>query len=178
MTTRFRKENGVFSWTDRRGSGTIRKLALDRMPWANIGANSTQGMSLPTLFEQEDSRISNRGKHLSRAGSGALPDEVREERAGKDEKRMRKLHTAHNEAKKPLTAHVWPNCRRDEDEMFEAEEELPRRKRSRAKDPLQVSPSDPNIALSFLAPAVPAGAITTYERLSPGTTTRRPQTQP
>lgn len=154
-TTRFRKENGMISWIDREGSDTIRKYALGRMPRANIDANSTQGMRSPTLFEQEDSRNSNKGKYLSRAGRRALPDEVRKERARKEEERMQKLHAAHNEVKEQLTARVCAKRKRDDDGMSEPEEDLPQRKRSRAKDPLQVSPSDPNIASSFLTTPSP-----------------------
>lgn len=98
-TTRFRKENGMVSWTEREGSGTIRQHTLDRMPHANVDANSTQGLSLPTLFEQENSRSSNKGKFLKRAGTRALSDGTRKERAIKEEERLERLHAAHIEAK-------------------------------------------------------------------------------
>lgn len=96
-TTRFRKENGLISWTKREGSDSIRSYMLERMPQANILANSTQGMPAPTLFEQEDSRTSNRGKHLARAGRHALPDETRKERAQRENERLQRLRDNHLE---------------------------------------------------------------------------------
>lgn len=69
------------------------------MPQANITANSTQGMPVPTLFELEDFRTSNRGKHLARAGPRALSDENRKERAQRENERLQRLHVDHIEAK-------------------------------------------------------------------------------
>lgn len=83
-TNRFRKENGLISWTEREGTNSIRSYTMKRMPQANITANSTQGMSVPTLFEQEDSRTWNKGKYLARAGRHALSDDTRKERARKE----------------------------------------------------------------------------------------------
>lgn len=121
-TTRFRKENGMISWTSREGSDTIRQYILDHMPRANIDANSTQGMSLPTFFEQEDSRISNKGKYLNRAGGRALSDDVRMERARKAEEKLQKLHAAHI-AVEQLTTHVCAKRGLEDDGMSEPREE-------------------------------------------------------
>lgn len=96
-TTRFRKEKGLVSWTKREGSDSIRSYMLERMPQANILANSTQGMPAPTFFEQKDSRTSNRGKHLARAGRRALPDETRREKAQRENERLQRLHEDHLE---------------------------------------------------------------------------------
>lgn len=98
-TTRFRKENGLISWTEREGGGNIRQYLLKRMPLANIEANSTHWMSIPSLFEQEDSRSSNRGQHLKRAGGRALSNDIRNERERLNMERLERLRTADIEAK-------------------------------------------------------------------------------
>lgn len=90
-TTRFRQENGLISWTNKQGSASIRSYMLEHMSQTNIDANSTQGMRLQSRFQQQDSRSSNKGKTPSRAGSRALPDAIRKERAAKEEEKMEKL---------------------------------------------------------------------------------------
>lgn len=136
-TTRFRTENGLSSWTNREGSNNIRRYMSKRMPQANIDANSTEGMSLPTLFEQEDSRASNKGKFLNRAGGRALPNDVREEMAQKENSRLQKLRTAHIEAGHQIAGDESAKRRREHDGESEPDEETRPIKRSRGNGPLQ-----------------------------------------
>lgn len=154
-TTRFRKENGMVSWTEREGSGTIRQHTLDRMPHANVDANSTQGLSLPTLFEQEDSRSSNKGKFLKRAGTRALSDGTRKERAIKEEERLERLHAAHIEARQELTVQVGAKRRREDDRTSEVGEESRQRKRTRGNVPSQDSHSSSNVPSASQFAALP-----------------------
>lgn len=95
---------------------------------ANAAANSTQGMPLPTAFEQEESRFSNKGKHPTRAGGRALSNTTRKERADKEEKRLEKLHAADIEAES-RTAIPTGGKRKRENES--PTEELPRIKRTK-----------------------------------------------
>lgn len=99
-TDRFRKANGLISWTGREGSDNIRSYVRKSMPRANILTNSTQGMPVPTLFEQEDSRTSNKGKHLNRAGRRALSGDTRRGRAQKENERLQRLLVDHIEVNK------------------------------------------------------------------------------
>ena len=87
-TAHFRKENGLISWTEREGTDSIRSYMLTQ---TNITANSTQGMSAPTWFEQEDSRTLNKGKYLARAGRRAHSNGTRRQRARKENARVHRL---------------------------------------------------------------------------------------
>lgn len=127
--TRFRKENGLISWTEREGGNNIRQYFVDRMPEENIAANSTQGMPVPTLFEQEDSRSKNRGQHLNRAGDRALSDDTRKERANKEQLKLEKLRVADIEAKKATVR--LGGKRKREDIPLTTKKEPPRSKRTR-----------------------------------------------
>lgn len=129
-TSRFRDENGLISWTKREGSGNVRQYRLDRMSDANIAANSTQGMVLPTLFEQGELRTLNKGQHLNRAGGRALSDDTRRERAKNEQQRLAKLHAADIEAAKQAAV---PNDRKRkrEDNLSVTEPKLPQSKRVR-----------------------------------------------
>ncbi|MCJ1261094.1 hypothetical protein MMC22_000958 [Lobaria immixta] len=129
-TTRFRKENGLISWTEREGGNNIRQYLLKRMPRANIDANSTHRMSIPSLFEQEDSRSSNRGQHLERAGGRALSNDIRNERERKNIERLERLRTADIEAKKQVGMQSGGKRKRD-NVLSDVEEGSQRSKRIR-----------------------------------------------
>lgn len=137
-TTRFRKENGLISWTDREGSDSIREHVRARMSQTNIDANSTQGMRLPTLLEQEESRSSNKGQFLARAGARALPDAIRKKRGAKEEERMQKLRADDNEQKKQMKIKSGVKRMRDE-VLLEAGEVLQQGKRLRTAVALPAS---------------------------------------
>lgn len=151
-TRRFRQENGLVSWTGRQGSDTTRKLIVDHMPEANLKANSTQGMSLPTLFEQGASRASNKGQYPSRVGDQALPDDVKRERAQKVKEKLEKLHAAQFETEQRLIVPVGRKRGREDDGISETEEESRPSKRSRHGDALE---SNPDIAASFPVATLP-----------------------
>lgn len=59
----------------------FQKYVLDRMPQVFANASTTEGLSQPTLFKQENSRSSNKGIFLSRTGGRALADNIRKSRA-------------------------------------------------------------------------------------------------
>lgn len=52
---------------------TGRDIVVEHISEANIDANSTQGMRLPTLFEHDDSRIPNKGTVSFPGGQSCSP---------------------------------------------------------------------------------------------------------
>lgn len=92
-TTCFRKENELILWKDREGSDSIPGYMRARICQANIDANSTQGMRLPTLLEQEESRSSSKEQFLAWASARALLDD-KKKRGAKEEERIQKLRGA------------------------------------------------------------------------------------
>ena len=146
--SRFRKENGLISWTEREGTDSIRSYATKLMPQSNLTANSTLGMPAPTLFEQEDSRTSNRGKYLARAGRHALPDDTRKERARKEDQRLQRLYADHIEGSALSESRNGSNRKRKG--VLPGDEKEPKRvKRMREN-------SDFPASLSTSAPALPS----------------------
>lgn len=125
---------------------------LKCMPQANITANSTQGMSVPTLFGQEDSRTSNKGKNLARAGRRAFSDGTRRQRAQKEITRLQRLHADHVEVKRKAGTQNDPKRKREEN-WLEDEEAL-QAKRMR-EDVALSAPLSTTSALALLPQFVP-----------------------
>ena len=150
-TTRFLKENGLVSWTEREGGGNIRQYLLKRMPQTSIKPNSTQRMSLPSLFEQENSRSPNRGQHLKRAGGSALSNETRSRREKKDKERLEKLQNDDIEAKRQFKKKVSRKRKRD-NIWSDIEKESQQSKRMRDETNARVSRSNTNWALPSQVP--------------------------
>ncbi|MCJ1422813.1 hypothetical protein MMC29_000693 [Sticta canariensis] len=151
-TARFRKENGLISWTEREGTDSIRSHTMKRMPQAHITANSTQGMSVPTLFEQEDSQTSNKGKYLARAGRHALSDDTRKERARKENQRLQRLHADHMEGETLPETHN--SLKRKRKRVFFGDEEY-LKKVKRMRENVAFPASLPASALALPSPYMP-----------------------
>lgn len=120
------------------------------MPQANINANSTQGISLPSLFEQEDSRSSNKGQHLNRAGGRALSNETRSKKEKKDE-RLQKLRNDDIEAEKQVEKEVSRKRKRDNISP-DIGKESQQSKRMRNETNAWASQSNANLALPSQVP--------------------------
>lgn len=146
-TARFRQENGMILWTRREDGDNIRKSLLGRMPQANIAANSTQEMPLPTLFEQGDARKANKGQSPNRAGRFALSENDRMKRAKKEQQMLEKLHTADIESENKDAIRSGGK-RKQEVDITTTEEELPRIKRVR-QDQTSESISDSTLLPEF-----------------------------
>ena len=86
--TRFRQQHGMLSWIEREGSQTIRSALWERLPRENQMANTIRGLIPPTEAEQRETRKSNAGKFLNRAGKRALDTQERGQRRKIKERRL------------------------------------------------------------------------------------------
>lgn len=97
--TRFRQKNGLLSWVGREGSQTIRDALWESLPEWNKRNNSIRGLKPPTEWEQEKVREGNIGKFDKNAGDRALPEDVRNERKAKKQKRLQRLRGEEGEGR-------------------------------------------------------------------------------